>query len=266
MIKIDGKVLEVKFFPDGTLNMTDMNVLVTSDSVCIEWHFENLIEQVVLYNLVQYFHDIRRTAIVLKLPYVPNARMDRTKNPFKEVHTLKYFCKFINDLGFDKVYVTDVHSPVTMTLLERAEEYTVRSKVKELIDRLDVDYLFFPDKGAMTRYEYLTVRTPFFGVKVRDWNTGEILNYSIENPYNIPKDKYEKGSILIVDDISSYGTTFYNAAKALKDIGFGDVYLYITHAENSILNGKLPNDANIKHIYTTDSIFTGKHDKITIVD
>lgn len=267
MIKINDKVYTIKYFPDGTLNMTDTYIQEQSDlrTVFLTWKFESIAEQVVLYNLVNYIKDVLSAKVILILPYVPNARMDRVKKPLHEVHTLKYFCKFVNSLDIDRVYITDPHSPVTMSLLEKAVEISIKETVQDLVDKLKVDFVFFPDKGALDRYDYLLTRTPFYGVKKRDWDTGKILGYEIENPYNIKIDIDDKKSILIIDDISSYGGTFFHSSNALKQMGFGDIYLYVTHCENSILDGEVIKSDKVKHIYTTDSIFTGEHPKITVL-
>lgn len=257
----------IRYFPDGSLNMTDTFIQEQSDlrTVFITWKFENIAEQVVIYNLVNYIKDVLSAKVILTLPYVPNARMDRVKKPIYEVHTLKYFCKFLNSLDIDRIYVIDPHSPVTMTLLERAVEVSIKETVQDLVDMLNVDYTFFPDKGALDRYDYLLTRTPFYGVKKRDWDTGKILGYQIENPYNIKIEDYIGKSALIIDDISSFGTTFLHASRELKTMGFGDIYLYVTHCENSILKGEVINSPDVKHIYTTSSIFTGEHPKITVL-
>ena len=46
--------------------------------------------------------------------------------------------------------------------------------------------------------------------------------------------------------------------------------MYVSHCENSILDperGHLFDDPELIHkVYTTDSIFTGKHDKITVLE
>jgi ribose-phosphate pyrophosphokinase len=60
----------------------------------------------------------------------------------------------------------------------------------------------------------------------------------------------------MVDDISSYGTTFLHAAKTLKSLGADKIWLFVTHCENSILHGELINSGLLDKIYTTRSIFT----------
>ena len=63
---------------------------------------------------------------------------------------------------------------------------------------------------------------------------------------------------VIVDDIIDSGGTIVNAAKALKEKGAKDVYVYITHA---VLSGnaveKIDN-SRIKKMITTDTIDNSK--------
>ena len=76
-----------------------------------------------------------------------------------------------------------------------------------------------------------------------------------------------KGSnVLIVDDICSRGGTFYHSAKALKEAGANKIYLYITHCENTILEGEVLMSGLIEKVYTTNSIFTKEHEKIEVFD
>jgi ribose-phosphate pyrophosphokinase len=83
----------------------------------------------------------------------------------------------------------------------------------------------------------------------------------------LEKFKKLKGSnILIVDDICSKGGTFYHSAKKLKELGAKEVYLYISHCENSILQGEVLTSGIIERVFTTDSILTEEHDKITILE
>jgi len=59
---------------------------------------------------------------------------------------------------------------------------------------------------------------------------------------------------IIVDDIIDSGGTIVNAAKALKDRGAKDVYVYITHG---VLSGEAVDkikDSVIKNLVITDTI------------
>lgn len=72
--------------------------------------------------------------------------------------------------------------------------------------------------------------------------------------------------VLMIDDICAYGGTMYYSAKALKDAGAGDIDMYVTHCEDSILDrnkGKIFTDERlIETVYTTDSILTKKNTNI----
>jgi len=276
MIMINKVPYEIQYFPDGTLNMTNLdiynltqyNLHMNNMRITINWKYSNPIEQVVIYNLVNHFRDKWNIKYIsLDMPYVPNARMDRTKKQFSEIHTLKYFCKFINDLQFDKVTVLDVHSHITNTLLDRCSEIYPTYYITEAIKQSYADCILFPDKGAYDRYKDMCSKEKLpilYGEKIRCWETGKITGYEIKNPANlqITRDL----NCLIIDDICSYGGTFHHATNALFNLGIEYIYLYITHCENNILKGDAINNSNLKHIYTTDSIFTEQHDKITVFE
>ena len=72
--------------------------------------------------------------------------------------------------------------------------------------------------------------------------------------------------MLIVDDISSRGGTFYHSAKKLKELGAAKVFLYVTHCENTILEGEVLTSGLIEKVYTTDSLFTQTHEKIEVIE
>lgn len=69
-----------------------------------------------------------------------------------------------------------------------------------------------------------------------------------------------------------HGGSLYYSAKALKECGVGDIYAYATHTENSVLDkdkGTLINlleDGTVTRLYTTDSLFAGNHEKITVME
>jgi ribose-phosphate pyrophosphokinase len=126
--------------------------------------------------------------------------------------------------------------------------------------------VFFPDEGAMKRYSDMINDIPYaFGIKKRDWATGKILGLDIMNA-ELVKDK----NILIIDDICSRGGTFLHSAKALKAAGANRIFLYVTHAEQTMVEGEMYNNPDlVERIYTTDSIFNiewDNLDKVTIVD
>ena len=98
----------------------------------------------------------------------------------------------------------------------------------------------------------------------RDWETGEIKGLDLSGEI----DQLSGKDILIVDDICSKGGTFYHSALKLKELGAANIYLYVTHCENSIYDGELlKNNGLIEKIYTTDSILTNTESpKIELVE
>jgi ribose-phosphate pyrophosphokinase len=124
---------------------------------------------------------------------------------------------------------------------------------------------FFPDEGAMKRYSDMANMTYAFGIKNRDWATGKILGLGIMNA-ELVKDK----NVLIIDYICSRGGTFLHSAKALKEAGANRIFLYVTHAEKTMVEGEMYNNLDlVERIYTTDSIFNIEWDdrnKVTIVN
>ena len=256
MIKVDGVEIKQGHFPDGTLLMKfDPNsdeFVCDRSAIKVEWLYENDAE---LFSLICIKRHLDRNFtnphVVLSLPYICHARMDRVKSD-EDVFTLKYFCEVINSLHFNAVWVRDAHSNVSLALLENVCEEPIISQVLDAIFLSKADALFFPDEGAMKRYSGDFDFPYAFGIKKRDWKTGQIQGLDLINPENIIGKR-----VLIVDDICSYGGTFARAAKALKEAGASAVYLYITHCEDNIHKGAVFTEGNIEKVFTTNSIYTG---------
>lgn len=263
MIKLDGSVIKKGYFPDGTLlikHPTNDTNYVKQTTHTITWLFENNEEMVVLLYLVRHLQSHGFNKIELFMPYIPNARQDRVKD-HSDVFTLKFFAEFINSLNLSKVEVLDPHSHVSEALINNISVKSPEMYIDSAISLCDPTLLFFPDEGAMKRYSDMFTMPYIFGIKKRDWATGQIkeLNVSGSTEATI-----EGATILIVDDISSKGGTFFHSAKKLKELGAGKIYLYVTHCENTILRGDVLSGGLIEKVYTTDSIYTANHEKIEV--
>ena len=264
MIRIESKttpteeIVNPTLFPDGTK-------LLKFDARCggdftITWLYDRDEE---LFQLIALTKHIKNHGgkVWLNMPYVPNARMDRVKNP-DEVFTLKAFADTINWLGFEEVRIANPHSTVSEALFDRVyvDFECVRGDVKFILQTSlnKIDVLFFPDEGACKRHSDLLAPLELpvaFGIKKRDWKTGKIEGIELAG-YDEVKGK----NILMVDDICAYGGTFYYSACALKDNGANEISCYVTHLENSVMDkekGKLIQGDLIKTIYATNSIFRG---------
>ncbi len=270
MIKVNGKKVEINHFPDGTLRLK-------VDPECnneIIWVYENEEEFAVLIYITKHLKSfVSFKSIVLDMCYLPNARMDRIKNN-DEVFTLKYFTDVINWLGFDEVHVMDVHSDVSKALLDRSvfenpSEYI--SFVLGYISEGDLSnvVLYYPDASSAKRYSEFFANVSYcYGEKIRDWDTGKILGLEIKGNGIDLKDK----TVLMVDDIISYGGSLYHSANALKEYDVNKIFAYVTHTENSILNRekgtliKVLEDNTVEKLFTTNSLFTGHHEKIEVME
>ena len=291
MIFIEDKKVDINRFPDGTLLLKEDIVLNYSnlDEITITWLYDNNEELVSLIFLTKHIRDSGISEINLKLPYIPNARQDRVKTD-EDVFTLKYFADVINWLEFKSVEVLDPHSSVSEALINNIKVLSPEKYILKAIDSIEEDLesnksdnddlasnksddgdfnqsdksqkllLFYPDEGAMKRYSGMVDRPFCFGIKNRDWQTGKIKDLMVSGD----TDLIEGARVLIVDDISSRGGTFYHSALKLKELGAEELYLYVTHAENTILEGNVLKGDLFKKVYTTDSIFRKSHEKMEI--
>lgn len=267
MIRLNDKKIEIGKFPDGTILMKEYvsKEFDEDRKAVIKWTFENNEELVALIYLTRHLQSHGINKIDLDMPYIPNARQDRVKSD-EDVFTLKYFSEIINSLGFRSVRVLDPHSSVSEALINNIIIDTPKKNIEKVIDKVKSSdknlIMFYPDEGAMKRYSGMIDKPYTFGIKKRDWATGNIMGLDVSGM----TDLINGSDIIIVDDISSRGGTFYFSAKELKKLGANDVYLYISHCENTILEGEVLKSGLIKKVFTTDSIFTASNENIELVN
>ena len=293
MIKINGKKIEMKHFPDGTQMLLDVDMVaitygrtidrlgtLPNERISLEWYYESDEECMTLWYLVNHIRKYDAHAyLTLTLLYIPNARMDRTKE-MKEVFTLKYFADFINMMKFERVYVLDPHSNISTALIDRVEEQDVTCYINTVLYKLDMRNvkniaIYFPDAGAMKRYKdfpLLKNKTMLYGQKERDWKTGEIKGIAI---FDRDGEKLEKINdelnVLMIDDIISYGGTLAYSADKLKEVGVNRIFAYASHVENSILDEekgtllKRLKDGVVEKVFTTNSLYSGQSEFIEVL-
>ena len=288
MITVNSKKVEITHFPDGTCGIFNFKLIYDyyGDSYVyiIRWKYESDEEYIQLKYIVDHIRSIYPRAIFeLYMPFIPNARMDRTKND-TEIFTLKYFSDFINSLKFDSVYVLDPHSDVSVALINNVRKLNVDRYIllalsdlskKENID-IDNIVIYFPDAGAYKRYKDSTIfkeNCKLYGNKTRDWSTGKILGIKILDEQGIEISDFGIGKVvLMIDDIISYGGTLAYSADKIKELGAKSIYAYATHVENSIDDTekgtllKRLNDDTVKLVYTTDSLYSGSNEKVVIIE
>ncbi len=266
MIKINGQMLTTEYYPDGTQRL---KAECNDADIEITWKYESESELFSIIAVAENYIEKGRK-VSLKMPYIPNARMDRVKAN-EEVFTLKIFCKLINQVGFEKVTVLDAHSNVSLALIDRVNQMDIADVIRRAaVEKLPEDIiLYFPDEGSQKRYVDLFPKYRYScGMKKRDWATGQITGLDIiDNGLDL------KGkTLLMIDDIISFGGSLYYSALKLKELGVADIYAYATHTEKSVLDEeqgklkKLLEDGTVKKLFTTDSLFTGAHKQIEVME
>ena len=172
----------------------------------------------------------------LIIPYIPYARQDRLCVE-GESFTLQVFCKIINSMNFDNVYVLDAHSDVAPALLNNCINLSNQQYVLEMLRELypksqyeSSPILVSPDSGANKKInilaEYLNKFNHISVVKcdkVRDVRTGNLTGFEVFAADLKCKD------CIIVDDICDGGRTFIGIAEELKKKNAGNIYLFVTH-------------------------------------
>ena len=266
MIFINGNEINLRRFPDNTLLVRFVN---KSSTCTLRWKYESDDELFAIYCLKRHIDDNskgRNITTILQMDYIPNARQDRVKNP-EDVFTLKYFAEVINSMKFDSVEVLDPHSNVAPALINNVIVKDPADKIADAYFRAQKEtngsaiLMFYPDEGACKRYSGLFSTPHAFGIKNRNWETGKIEGLSVFGNTEL----IAGNDILIIDDICSKGGTFYHSAKKLKELGANRIFLFVTHCENTILDGEVLDSGLVDKIYTTDSLFSAKNEKIEVI-
>lgn len=252
-------------FPNGeTIFKTDeINLRPQGDGLnCISVVFEDDSDITKLIVAKKFIDDtsLHTAETYLDIKYFPYSRMDRKIGGY--AFSLKYVCDIINSLNFNRVQICDPHSNVVTALLNKCHAHYY--DISSLVDNNCIDYVFYPDNGAVKKYtevsEYKCFEY-FYGNKKRNLNTGRITDYELVNAPNI-----NDMNILIVDDICVKGGTFILAAQALKAAGANEVNLFVTHLEKAVYDGDLLTTKWINHIYTPNTMGIDIHnDKITTI-
>ena len=198
--------------------------------------------------------------ISLFLPYFPGARQDRVMVAGEPL-TVKVYADLINAQKFNHVTIFDPHSDVAPALIDNVKVITNLTLVKKSIAHLSDYLLIAPDAGALKKIYHIANEIPGSQViecgKIRDLNNGNLSGTKIFTENLNGKD------CLIVDDICDGGMTFLSLAKSLREKNAGKLYLTISHGIFS--KGVRELCEHFEKIFTTDSFYTGKDEKVCVV-
>ncbi len=191
------------------------------------------------------------TLIHLTIPYFPYARQDRVCNEGESL-SVKVMADIINNLNCAKVIVYDPHSDVTSALINNCHivsqaDIIASTSISQVILNKELA-LVSPDAGAEKKTRLVAKRLAsteknldvFCSSKIRNTLTGEIVSTEVHG-------NVRGKNLLIIDDICDGGRTFIELAKALKECGASDIYLYVTHGIFSKGLDELA--SHFKHIY-----------------
>ncbi len=262
MIYLNNEKVNIKKFPNGESLISSEGLKIKHDEINkMKLKFEND-EDITHLIFLKGHLDQLKVKCSLEIAYMPYSRMDRTEG--MTVFTLKHVCKLINSLEFEDVSIYEPHSDVCVALLDRVKVINM-SKIltEELLQNINKTenlYLVYPDAGAAKRYgkqiEYEKILT---ASKERDFKTGYIKKLDINGTVESKNFK-----AIIVDDLCSKGGTFILTGKKLKEMGATEIYLVVTHCEDTIFDGDILKTDLITKVYTTNSILSKEHEKIEV--
>ncbi len=195
------------------------------------------------------------------IPYLPYARQDRVMVEGEPL-SVKVMCDLLNGCGFKKIFLFDVHSEVSLALLNNCQLIPNYNLVKTVIGDKKDYLLVSPDAGALKKIYKMAEAIQYTNDivlcnKVRDVSNGDIKGITVDKADLSSKDCF------IVDDICDGGATFVGVAKELKKRNAGKVNLIVSHGIFS--KGEAALTEYIDHIYTTDSIKDSSSSFITCI-
>ena len=210
---------------------------------------DNLMELLILIDTLKRASAKRITAVV---PYFGYARQDRKPGPRTPI-TAKLVANLIAKSGADRVLSMDLHAGQIQGFFDIP------------VDNLFATPIFARHIKKKIKSKNLICVAPDVGGTERARALGKILNVGLaivdkrrpkpgqSQVMNIVGEVKGK-TCIIVDDIIDSGGTIVNAAKALKDRGAKEVYVYITHGVLSGEAVKKIKNSVIKNLVITDTI------------
>jgi len=248
---------KIKRFADGEVYI-EINENIRGNSIFVVQSTsnpanDNLMELLICIDALRRSSAKNITAVI---PYFGYARQDRKVVPRTAI-SAKLVSNLITNAGANRILSVDLHAgqiqgffdiPVDNLFATPifARHIKNKSKLKNVI-------CVAPDVGGVERTRALSRRINST-IAIIDKRRPAPGKSEVMNLVGNVKNK----NCIIVDDIIDSGGTIVNAAKALKEKGAKDVYVYITHA---VLSGNAVEkieSSEIKKLFTTDTIDNSK--------
>jgi len=250
----------IRKFSDGEIYV-EINENIRGNSIFIIQSIsspanDNLMELLLCIDALKRSSAKNITAVI---PYFGYARQDRKVVPRTSI-SAKLVSNLITKAGADRVVTVDLHAgqiqgffdiPVDNLFATPIFARHVKKKIKS-----KKIICVAPDVGGTERARALG-KLLNAGLAIVDKRRPKPGQSQVMNVIGDVKDQ----TCIIVDDIIDSGGTIINAAKALKERGAKEVYVYITHG---VLSGdavkKIKNSV-IKNLVITDTINNGEKTK-----
>ena len=260
MIAIDGVLVNVTIFPDGTSQVwkLDQRILdyvndTNTENIVVDWIFTSENEVFHIVQLLDLLDTLNKDKdVYLNMPFLPYGRQDKDVSN-SSTFALRSFLRLLSFTGA-KILTFDPHSEDLLEEFFGESGYGIvrpDQAIKEAAFCFSAELLCFPDTGAKTRYADFSSR-PFTCLeKIRDQETGIIYGIRVSDGYDVNEIMGKK--VLIVDDICDGGKTFIEAAKVLYEHGAISVGLYTSHGIYS-KGLEILRMAGIKALYNKDGV------------
>ena len=243
----------IRKFSDGEIYV-EINENIRGNSIFIIQSIsspanDNLMELLLCIDALKRSSAKNITAVI---PYFGYARQDRKIVPRTSI-SAKLVSNLITKAGADRVVTVDLHAGQIQGFFDIP------------VDNLFATPIFARHVKKKIKSKKIICVAPDVGGTERARALGKILNASLaivdkrrpkpgqSKVMNVVGDVKDK-TCIIVDDIIDSGGTIVNAAKALKERGAKEVYVYVTHG---VLSGdavkKIKNSV-IKNLVITDTI------------
>ena len=214
---------------------------------------DNLMELLICIDALRRSSAKNITAVI---PYFGYARQDRKVVPRTAI-SAKLVSNLITNAGANRILSVDLHAGQIQGFFDIPVDNLFATPIfaRHIKKNIKTNNLICvaPDVGGVERTRALSRRINV-GIAIIDKRRPAPGKSEVMNIVGNVKNK----TCVIVDDIIDSGGTIVNAAKALKDKGAKEVYVYITHA---VLSGSALDKirkSQIKKLIITDTIDNSK--------
>ena len=243
----------IKKFSDGEIYV-EINENIRGNNIFIIQSIsspanDNLLEMLLCIDALKRSSAKNITAVI---PYFGYARQDRKVAPRTSI-SAKLVSNLITKAGADRVVTVDLHAGQIQGFFDIPVDNLFATPIfyRHIKKKLELNNLVCvsPDIGGVERSRALG---KLLGVELAivDKRRPAPGKSKVMNIIGNVKGK----TCLVVDDIIDSGGTIINAAKALKDKGAKEVYVYITHGVLSGEAVKKIQSSVIKNLVITDTI------------